>query len=125
MRRALLVLALAGASLPAPAQPVYRCGPDGRYSQTPCEGGVALPTDARTDKERAAAQELAERERKLAAQLEKERLAREAEGNRRGAAGFHTAPRPAPTASPVKAKTKLKKLRKKASPPPRPPAGGT
>lgn len=56
---------------------VYRCGA-GQYSQQPCEGGKALPTDPNPDPARQqAAQAQAQRHAALADQLRQERLARE------------------------------------------------
>ena len=70
-----LVLALsAGAAL---AAPIYRCG--NTYSQTPCPNGKLIDSaDPRSAAHRAEARRLAERERRLAVTMERDRLAREA-----------------------------------------------
>lgn len=78
MRTLLLLLATFIGSL-AQAQPVYRCGPDGRsYSQTPCaQGRTVEVNDERSAQQRREAIEVAERDRALADSLEQERLARD------------------------------------------------
>ena len=68
----LLCLVTAGAS----AQPVYRCG--NTYSRIPCpDGRIVDATDARTAAQRAEARRVAADERRLAAELRRERLADE------------------------------------------------
>jgi hypothetical protein len=66
-----------GATQPAAAQGVYRCGDS--YGQKPCAGGALVPTDdARSDAQRAAAREAAQRNGKAADAMEKARLKEEA-----------------------------------------------
>jgi hypothetical protein len=74
----ILVAACAlGAMQPAAAQGVYRCGDS--YSQKPCPGGALVQTDdARSDGQRAAAREVAQRDGKAADAMEKARLKEEA-----------------------------------------------
>ena len=62
------------------AQGVWRCGPDGRsFSDTPCKEGreLSLP-QARPAADVDSAQDMAQREKALAAQLVRERQQREA-----------------------------------------------
>lgn len=63
----------------AQAAPIYRCGPDGReYSQVPCAGGTVLEaSDPRSAAQRAEAKRVAEQERKMAAEMERQRRADE------------------------------------------------
>ena len=69
--------ALSPGMSPAAAQDVYRCGDS--YSQKPCPGGALVPTDdARSDAQRAAAREAAQRTGKAADAMEKARLKDEA-----------------------------------------------
>ena len=96
---AVSVLLAAGA---AGAQPVYRCGPDGAaYSQSPCPaGGVPVGTaDVRSDGQRREAQAVADRQARLARQLEAERREREAQAAKHGAAGIKPLPPAAAAAS--------------------------
>ena len=78
MKHIALALLLASAALQATAAgPIYRCGTS--YSQTPCPGGKLVDAaDPRSAAQRAEAQRIAARERRDAAQLERERRAREA-----------------------------------------------
>jgi hypothetical protein len=71
---AMTVCALA---LPAAAQTVYRCGPEGRsYTQQPCDDGRPVRVDdARSDSQRREAEQAAGREARIARRLESERLA--------------------------------------------------
>jgi hypothetical protein len=63
------------------AQSIYRCGQDSAktYSDRPCVDGQVVPKAGGrpTDAERAEAQKMAERERKLADDLEQNRLSQE------------------------------------------------
>jgi hypothetical protein len=79
MKHPALILVLLTAPLAALAQPIYRCGPDGKvYSQVPCADGTVMDaSDPRTAAQRAEARKAAAQERKAAADLERERLARE------------------------------------------------
>ena len=83
----------------AQTQPVWRCGSDARsYSATPCPEGRALDlAEARPASDVSAARQLAERERRLAGTLQKEREQREAKAVGTGLAGF-----PAPKVAVVK-----------------------
>jgi hypothetical protein len=62
------------------ADPVYRCGADGRsYSSTPCAGGRSVDVaDPRNAAEQSAGRDAARREAELAASLRRERHQREA-----------------------------------------------
>ena len=63
----------------AQAQTVWRCGPDGRnYADAPCRDGRALEVaQARPAADLSLAQDMAQRERALAAKLVRERQQRE------------------------------------------------
>ncbi len=82
MKHAIFLLAVA--ALPvwaqAQAQAIWRCGADGRsFSDTPCaEGRVVASVDTRPLGDVAAAQTLADREKRLAEKLRLERLREEA-----------------------------------------------
>jgi hypothetical protein len=81
MIRSTLVLILVGsASMADAATTIYRCGPGGReYSQRPCaEGTVVEGTDGRTAAQRAAAVRVEAQEKHKLAEMERERLAKEA-----------------------------------------------
>jgi hypothetical protein len=80
----LVLLTGAGTAL-AQSKKVYRCEEGGRvtYGDAPCKAAVEIKADdKRSDAERAAARETAQRDRKLAQQMKSEREAAEA-----GAAG--------------------------------------
>ena len=78
-------------------QPVYRCG--SVYSQTPCpQGRVVEATDPRSGAQRAEARRVAADERKLAADMRRDRLAEQAALKPAGA-GSLSAPAPAKAAS--------------------------
>ena len=69
----LLFLLLPMAAVTATATPIYRCGQT--YSQTPCAGGKLIDSaDPRTAAQRAEARRASEREKKLATQMERDRL---------------------------------------------------
>ena len=74
----LLALLLVGA---AQAQPIWRCGADGRsFSDRPCaDGRLQAAADPVGNDRVAAAQDIAERERSLARTLEQQRLQFEAQ----------------------------------------------
>jgi hypothetical protein len=78
MTRACLALLLALAAGAAHAvTPVYRCGQT--YSQSPCPGGKLIESaDPRSAAQRAEARRVAEREKKLADQMERDRLGQSA-----------------------------------------------
>jgi len=73
-------LALAVLPRSAEAATVYRCGPAGNvYSDRPCaDGRVLRASDERTDAERLDGQRIAALEQRQAAELQRERLRREA-----------------------------------------------
>ncbi len=92
------------------AQPVYRCG--NAYSQTGCtQGGGKLveATDPRSGAQRAEARRLAADERRLAADLQRDRLADEKALKPGGAANVGSAPLP-----PVPAAATARRLHKKS-----------
>jgi hypothetical protein len=62
------------------AQPIYRCGPDGRiYSDVPCPDGRSVAVDdARTPEQRRQAEAVAGSMRSLGDALERDRLQRDA-----------------------------------------------
>ncbi|MBZ8139642.1 hypothetical protein CLD22_06965 [Rubrivivax gelatinosus] len=116
MRAALAfaLLALAGA---AAAQPVWRCGPDGRTLQDrPCSDGTKLAiTDDRPGAEQtAAAREVARREAALAESLRAERHARERQAQAAPGGFVETKPALAEPA-PRKPKPETKKKKKKGA----------
>ena len=90
MKRCGLVLLLtlaAGAALAQSKTPIYRCGQT--YSQTPCPDGHLLDSaDPRTAAQRAEARRAAEREKRLAAEMERDRHAAEAASAPVAPAGF-------------------------------------
>jgi hypothetical protein len=100
-------------AVPAAAQTVYRCGPEGReYSQTPCKDGRAVDAgDPRSAADRREAREIAAREAQLADKLARENRAREAEAARTGAAGIQPAPKPASAAASSPHKKKKSKAK--------------
>ena len=76
----LFCLLLAGAlgwSSPGAAETVYRCGDS--YSQKPCPGGKAVPVeDTRSEGQRVQTREAAQRDAKVADEMQKARLKEEA-----------------------------------------------
>jgi hypothetical protein len=81
LRVTMLYLTLCGIGSIANAQPVYRCGPDGRsYSYQPCPGGRTVDVgDRRSVLQRHHAKALSAADRRLAIEMERDRLARERE----------------------------------------------
>ncbi|MGA0610425.1 hypothetical protein [Caldimonas sp. KR1-144] len=79
LRVAMLYLTLCGLGSIVNAQTVYRCGPDGRsYSQTPCADGRAIEVaDTRSDEQRRQSRAAIDADKRLADELERERLASE------------------------------------------------
>lgn len=79
LRVAMLYLTLCGLGSIVNAQTVYRCGPDGRsYSQTPCAGGRTIEVaDTRSDEQRRQSRAAIDADKRLAAELERDRLAGE------------------------------------------------
>ena len=72
---ALATMALS-AAVPAWSQTTYKCG--NSYSQNPCEGGAALPTDdKRTTEQKAQALNATQKEKQAADNLEQARLDKE------------------------------------------------
>ena len=113
MKRILLTTCLLLAASAASAQTkIYRCGPEGReLTQKPCADGqkVDLRTGSTpTPADVKAAQDVAERDAKLARQLEQERHAREAQ-KPAPAAAIHAGGEPASAASAPKHKSKSRK----------------
>ena len=92
MKRLAAALLLAATWLPATAVgPIYRCGTT--YSQTPCPGGTLVEAaDPRSAAQRAEARRIIARERQEAAQLERERRAREAADRASAAKGSASGP---------------------------------
>lgn len=73
----LLLAGTVGAALPATAQTVYRCGET--YSQQPCPGGKPVQADdPRTEAQRAQTRDAAQRDAKVADEMQKARLRDEA-----------------------------------------------
>ena len=112
----------------AQAQPIWRCGPDGKsYSHTPCAEGHALTTapTERPDADLAQAKDLARRDQAQAARLRLERIEREKLSVSRAAAihGSRLTPPAAAASSPtVKKKSEPAKARRL---PPAPEAAGS
>lgn len=81
LRFTMLYLTLCGLGSIANAQPVYRCGPDGRnYSYQPCPGGSTVDVgDRRSVLERHQAQATSAADKRLAIEMERDRIARERE----------------------------------------------
>ena len=101
----LAALLLAATTLGAGAQPVYRCG--SAYSQTPCPAGrVVDATDPRTAAQRAEAKRVVADERRLAADMRRDRLADQAAARpaRAGSLSAPAAPASAPERHLVKKK---------------------
>ena len=102
------------------AGPIYRCGAGGTvYSQVPCsEGRLIESADPRSAAQRAEAKRMVERERKAAADLERDRRAQEAEqaASAASATGINTRPaRPEPvpaSKAPTKSQAKGTVLKK-------------
>ena len=94
MKRLTAFTLLAGALSVAHAGGIYRCGPDGRtYSQSPCADGRLIDAaDPRSEAERAEAKRIAAKERTTAAELERDRRARELAREPSVAAGFVNRP---------------------------------
>ena len=115
--RSLAVVACALALSPALAEaaPIYRCGQT--YSQTPCPGGRLIDAaDPRSAAQRAEARRQVERERQLAAQMERDRQDQEAGAPKAQATGFDAKAPPPAASQPAAAKDKTKKPRVKVVP---------
>ena len=112
MKPVVAALLLCLVALSATAQPVYRCGNE--YSQSPCpQGKIVEATDPRTPAQRSEAQRAAASERRLAADLQRERLADQA-ARQPALAGSLGGPVAAP-AQPVAAHKGHPSKRKRAS----------
>ena len=113
-------LLLCLAALGAHAQPVYRCG--NTYSSIPCPGGqVVEATDPRTAAQRAEARRVASDEKKLAADMRRERLVDQSMQKPAAASSLSAAPaaavKPAPPASRIPLRKKRVLTRPVASSP--------
>jgi hypothetical protein len=125
IRHPLVALLLCVWGVSEAATPIYRCGPGGKeYSQRPCADGKVMDgTDGRTGAQRAAAQRVAEQERKRAAEMERERIAEERRQKASAAAavGIDGLARPADKAAsaaePTSSKNKSDKVKSKAKVP--------
>jgi hypothetical protein len=102
------------AAFGAPAQKVYRCGPEGRiYQQAPCAEGQAVDvSDPRTAGQRQQAQAAAQSDAKAAAKFDRDMTAAPPAQNSKARAA------PAPK---NKAASSPKTGSKKTDPPPKPP----
>jgi len=97
LRIAVVAVGLAALASAASADTVYRCGSS--YSHAPCAGATAVDVGASPGAdERAEARAVAARERQLAAELVRDRQARERAARPAGAISLGPAPAvPAPT----------------------------
>ncbi|MED5622252.1 hypothetical protein [Ideonella sp. BN130291] len=116
----LLVCALVLLPAMAPAQTVYRCGPEGnQYSSEPCPAGRPVDVDdQRTNAQRQAAQAAAKREAALARRLAQERERREAAVQPAVAVGIRGergVPAARSASAPAASKSKKKKSKKSPS----------
>lgn len=100
MKNVILCMALLPACGIAPAETVYRCGPDGRtYSQSPCPDGRAVDvSDARSNAQQREAAMVVTQQVALAEAMERERHRREAIKSA-GAVRLSAAPAPQTSAS--------------------------
>lgn len=107
MKPLVLLLALLAATA-APAQTVYRCGPDGReYQEAPCPNGRPVDVaDPRGEAQRREAAQLAQREAALAQQLGREQAATGA------VSGLPTPPQPRARIEPRPTNDKLGSARR-------------
>lgn len=114
-------LAVAAATaLAAPAQTVYRCGPDGRqYSQTPCADGRPVTVeDSRSAEQQRAAKDVAARDSKQAEKLADERRQRDEAAKGQVAVGIKPAQDAAAASAPKrKAKAQTQAAESNMSPP--------
>ena len=110
MKHTAAALLLCLVTLAASAQPVYRCG--SVYAQTPCpRGKIVEATDPRTAAQRAEANRVATDERRLAAEMRRERLADQAALKPAAAASLSGTG--TPPATPVSARERLHPKKKK------------
>ena len=114
MKSAFAILALCCVTWSAGAQPVYRCG--NAYSQTPCPSGgkVVDATDPRTAAQRAEGRRVVDDERRLAAEMRRERLAEQRATKPVGASSLSG---PAPAVPASAAERHHKKKRATTKPP--------
>ncbi len=115
MKSALAIFALCCVTLSAGAQPVYRCGSE--YSRTPCPSGggkIVDATDPRTAAQRAEARRIAADERRLAAEMRRDRLAEQKTIKPAGATSL-SGPTPA---TPASAAARHHKKKRATTPPP-------
>jgi hypothetical protein len=115
MKHCAFALLAAFAAHTAVAAPIYRCGQT--YQQSPCPGGQLIDSaDPRTAAQRAEARRTSEREKKLAARMERERLAKEKADKPATANGFDSraVSSPEPAAS-VQSKSTKKRGKGKAA----------
>jgi hypothetical protein len=123
LRRRTCAVALAvaaAAALAAPAQTVYRCGPDGRqYSQTPCADGRPVTVeDSRSAEQQRAAKDVAARDSKQAEKLADERRQRDEAAKGQVAVGIKPAQDAAAASAPKrKAKAQTQAAESNMSPP--------
>ncbi|MEQ1683275.1 MAG: hypothetical protein ABL916_06475 [Burkholderiaceae bacterium] len=104
MKLAAVALMFCFAASPALAQEIYRCG--SAYSQTPCpQGRLVEADDSRSEAQRAEASRVATRERQLATEMRRDRLAEEA-AFKPALAGSLSAPKVASAATPSPPKKK-------------------
>lgn len=105
----------------ATAEPVYRCGPDGRsYSSTPCADGRPVnAADPRSPAQQREGREAAERQRQLADRMTAERIQRE-KATIPAAAGHIGPSSGISTSAKAKAKNKTKPKAGKAPGKPKP-----
>ena len=116
MKRFLALALLAAACSAQAGGPIYRCGKT--YSQDPCPGGQLIDAaDPRTAAQRAEAQRVKAREKKLADDMERDRRDREAGITPAQATGFNGRPNPpeATTKAPPSKKKKKKASKPKAA----------
>ena len=93
----------------AVAQPVYRCG--AAYSQLPCPKARVVDTDdARSAAQRREAERVVEADRRLAADMRRDRIADEAARKPGGASSLSGAPGSLVAAPTVRAKTAKHKM---------------
>ena len=114
MKRLLAIALLAAVCGAEAGAPIYRCGKT--YSQDPCPGGRLIDAaDPRTAAQRAEAQRVIAREKKLAEDMERDRRDREAGITPAQATGFNGRPNPPqPSKKAEPSKKKKKKASKKA-----------
>ena len=106
---------LASAAAVSAAAPIYRCGQT--YSQMPCpDGRIIDSSDPRTAAQRAEARRQVEREKELAAKMDRDRRAQDAASA--PAAGLDaraSAPTPVAASAPAKSRRKSTKYATPAS----------